>query len=136
MSGGQLFRSTLVSGIEQLVTNAIARHHDAHLGASTPVLDAVVIANMVSKNILMGLGAQGFNLSVDRECVPHLDLAFTRFARVCLQTDIVARTPGHKQFRSGRRRPFADELAAAFARSLRNREPEPGTLNRNPEHEP
>ena len=31
-----------------LVTDAIARHHDAHLGVSTPVLDAVVIANMVA----------------------------------------------------------------------------------------
>jgi hypothetical protein len=36
---------------------------------STPVLDAVVIANMVAKNIGMGLGAEGFNLSVDSECV-------------------------------------------------------------------
>jgi putative nucleotidyltransferase with HDIG domain len=69
------------------VTDAIARHHDAHLGASTPVLDAVVIANMVAKNIGMGLGAEGFNLAVDSECVRRLGLDFTRFARVCLQTD-------------------------------------------------
>ena len=70
-----------------VVTDAIARHHDAHLGASTPVLDAVVIANMVAKNIGMGLGAEGFNLTVDSECVHRLGLDFTRFARVCLQTD-------------------------------------------------
>ena len=71
----------------EVVTDAIARHHDAHLGASNPVLDAVVIANMVAKNIGMGLGAEGFNLAVDRECVRRLGLDFTRFARVCLQTD-------------------------------------------------
>jgi putative nucleotidyltransferase with HDIG domain len=70
-----------------VVTDAIARHHDAHLGASTPVLDAVVIANMVAKNIGTGLGAEGFNLTVDSQCVHRLGLDFTRFARVCLQTD-------------------------------------------------
>ena len=70
-----------------VVTDAIARHHDPRLGESTPVLDAVVIANMVAKNIGMGLGAEGFNLSVDSECVRRLGLDFTRFARVCLQTD-------------------------------------------------
>ena len=70
-----------------VVTDAIARHHDPHLGTSTPVLDAVVIANMVAKNIGMGLGAEGFNLAVDSECVNRLGLDFTRFARVCLQTD-------------------------------------------------
>jgi putative nucleotidyltransferase with HDIG domain len=70
-----------------VVTDAIARHHDPRLGESTPVLDAVVIANMVAKNIGMGLGAEGFNLSVDSECVRRLGLDFTRFARVCLHTD-------------------------------------------------
>ena len=49
--------------------------------------DAVVIANMVAKNIGTGLGAEGFNLAVDSECVNRLGLDFTRFARVCLQTD-------------------------------------------------
>jgi putative nucleotidyltransferase with HDIG domain len=70
-----------------VVTDAIARHHDADLGASTPVLDAVVIANMVAKNIGVGLGAEGFNLAVDSACVDRLGLDFTRFARLCLQTD-------------------------------------------------
>jgi putative nucleotidyltransferase with HDIG domain len=70
------------------VTDAIARHHDRQLGHSTPVLDAVVIANLVAKNIGMGLGAEGFNLTVDSGCVRRLGLDFTRFARICLQTDI------------------------------------------------
>jgi putative nucleotidyltransferase with HDIG domain len=85
-----------------VVTDAIARHHDADLGASTPVLDAVVIANMVAKNIGVGLGAEGFNLAVDSACVDRLGLDFTRFARVCLQTDTwlqelkAATTPSNK----------------------------------------
>jgi putative nucleotidyltransferase with HDIG domain len=70
-----------------VVTDAIARHHDPDLGASSPVLDAVVIANMVAKNIGAGLGAEGFNLSVDRACLGRLGIDFTRFARICLQTD-------------------------------------------------
>jgi putative nucleotidyltransferase with HDIG domain len=69
------------------VTDAIARHHDRQLGPSTPVLDAVVIANLVSKSIGVGLGAEGFNLTVDSECVRRLGLDFTKFARICLQTD-------------------------------------------------
>jgi putative nucleotidyltransferase with HDIG domain len=70
------------------VTDAIARHHDRQLGTSTPVLDAVVIANLVAKNIGVGLGAEGFNLAVDSGCVRRLGLDFTRFARICLQTDM------------------------------------------------
>ena len=69
------------------VTDAIARHHDKDLGRSTPVLDAVVIANVVAKNIGVGLGAEGFNLAVDNGCVQRLGLDFTRFARICLHTD-------------------------------------------------
>ncbi|HLG54907.1 MAG TPA: HDOD domain-containing protein [Vicinamibacterales bacterium] len=70
-----------------LVTDAIARHHDDELGESTPVLDAVVIANMVAKNIGAGLGAEGFNLTIDGACVRRFGLDFTRFARICLLTD-------------------------------------------------
>ena len=71
----------------EIVTDAIARHHARDLGNSTPVLDAVVIANVVAKNIGAGLGAEGFNLTVDSECVRRLGLDFTKFARICLQTD-------------------------------------------------
>jgi putative nucleotidyltransferase with HDIG domain len=71
----------------EVVTDAIRRHHDKELGRSTPVLDAVVIANMVAKNIGAGLGAEGFNLTVDHGAVTRLGIDFTRFARICLQTD-------------------------------------------------
>jgi len=69
------------------VTEAIARHHDRIVGESTPILDAVVVANLVAKNIGVGLGAEGFNLTVDSGCVRRLGLDFTRFARICLHTD-------------------------------------------------
>lgn len=70
------------------VTDAIARHHDRILGESTPILDAVIIANLVAKNIGVGLGAEGFNLTVDSGCVRRLGLDFAKFARICLQTDM------------------------------------------------
>ena len=70
------------------VTDAIARHHDRQLGQSTRVLDAVVIANLVAKNIGVGLGAEGFNLTVDSGSVRRFGLDFTKFARICLQTDM------------------------------------------------
>ena len=34
------------------------------------------------------LGAMGFNLTVDSGCVRRLGLDFTKFARICLQTDM------------------------------------------------
>jgi len=69
------------------VTDAIARHHDKEIARSTPILDAIVIANVVAKNIGAGLGAEGFNLTIDSGCVHRLGLDFAKFARICLQTD-------------------------------------------------
>ena len=37
---------------------------------------AVIALMMVAKNIGMGLGAEGFRLSVDSECVRRLELDF------------------------------------------------------------
>jgi len=42
---------------------------------------------MAAKHVGTGLGAEGFNLSVDEGPVRRLGLDFTRFARICLQTD-------------------------------------------------
>jgi putative nucleotidyltransferase with HDIG domain len=69
-----------------LITDAIERHHDAELQDSTPVLDAVVTANLVAKTIGMGLGAEGLNLKVDMSCPRRLGLDFESFSRVCVQT--------------------------------------------------
>jgi putative nucleotidyltransferase with HDIG domain len=69
------------------ITDAIARHHDTDLGRSTPVLDAVVIANVVAKNIGIEPGAEEFNLNVDSGCVERLGLEVSKFAQICLLTD-------------------------------------------------
>jgi putative nucleotidyltransferase with HDIG domain len=68
------------------ITEAIERHHDAELKESTPVIDAVVTANLVAKTIGMGLGAEGLNLRVDMSCPRRLGLDFESFSRVCVQT--------------------------------------------------
>jgi putative nucleotidyltransferase with HDIG domain len=70
------------------ITDAIERHHDAELPESTPVLDAVVTANLVAKTIGVGLGMEGMNLHVDMECPQRLGLDFESFGRVCIQTTI------------------------------------------------
>jgi putative nucleotidyltransferase with HDIG domain len=68
------------------ITEAIERHHDAELRESNPLIDAVVTANLVSKTIGMGLGAEGLNLRVDMSCPRRLGLDFEGFSRVCVQT--------------------------------------------------
>ena len=71
----------------ELIADAIGRHHDVPLGASTPVLDAVVVANLAAKTVGVGLGAEGFNFGVDGPCAARLELDFRSFARVCLRAD-------------------------------------------------
>jgi putative nucleotidyltransferase with HDIG domain len=70
----------------EAITDAIERHHDPELQDSTPVIDAVVTANLVAKTIGMGLGAEGLNLRVDMSCPRRLGLDFESFSRVCVQT--------------------------------------------------
>jgi putative nucleotidyltransferase with HDIG domain len=69
-----------------VITDAIARHHDPELHESNAVIDAVVTANLVSKTIGLGLGAEGLNLRVDMGCPKRLGLDFESFSRVCVQT--------------------------------------------------
>lgn len=69
------------------ITDAIRRHHTADLGESTPVLDAVIVANLVAKTLEVGLGAEGLNFPVDAQVFRRLAIDFTTFGRVCLQTD-------------------------------------------------
>ena len=121
------------------VADAIARHHDRQLGRSTPVLDAVVIANMVAKNIGVGLGAEGFNLTVDSECVRRLGLDFTKFARICLQTDTWLRELRDAQkdsrprleraaFSGTRRKPIAEDAEERRTAEATGRPPALGRL--------
>jgi putative nucleotidyltransferase with HDIG domain len=45
-------------GFPENVTDAIQRHHDCPLEDSHPVLDTVVVANLVAKTLAAGLGAE------------------------------------------------------------------------------
>lgn len=69
------------------ITDAIRRHHSPPFDPSSPVLDAVVIANVVAKTIETGLGAEGLNFAVDPGSYQRLGVDFATFGRVCLQTD-------------------------------------------------
>lgn len=81
--GGEIARHW---GFPDEIREAISRHHDDPLEDSTPLLDAVVIANMVAKVLGTGLGAEGLDIRVDRKCRDRLKLDFQGFSRVCLQT--------------------------------------------------
>jgi len=68
------------------VAFAIRHHHDRDLEASSAVLDAVVLANLVAKTVGTGLGAEGLNFSLDTSCHQRLGLTFDAFGRICLAT--------------------------------------------------
>lgn len=68
------------------VAFAIRHHHDRDLAGSSPVLDAVVLANLVAKTVGTGLGAEGLNFTVDASCHRRLGLTFESFGRICLAT--------------------------------------------------
>lgn len=68
------------------VTLAIECHHRSPLPDVSRVLDAVALANLVAKVIGVGLGAEGFNFSLDSVCGKRLGVDFTIFGRACLQT--------------------------------------------------
>jgi putative nucleotidyltransferase with HDIG domain len=80
------------------ITDAIERHHDAVLEHPTPVIDAVITANLVAKTIGVGLGGEGLNLRIDMSCPRRLGLDFESFSRVCILTttwlDEIRRTHG------------------------------------------
>jgi len=69
------------------VARAVEFHHQVPLKSPDPVLDAVMLANLVSKSIGIGLGSAGMNLKVDyagsRE---RLGLSLEGFERACAQT--------------------------------------------------
>jgi|APIni6443716594_1056825.scaffolds.fasta_scaffold90627_2 HD-like signal output (HDOD) protein len=81
--GGQIARHW---GFPVDIQEAISRHHESPLADSTPVLDAVVVANLAAKAIGTGLGAEGMDMRVDERCQQRLKLNFSGFARVCVQT--------------------------------------------------
>jgi putative nucleotidyltransferase with HDIG domain len=68
------------------VAFAIRHHHDSDAGAESPVLDTVVLANIVAKMVGAGLGAEGLNFSVNPSVHKRLGVTFELVARLCLTT--------------------------------------------------
>lgn len=65
------------------ITHVIARHHTVPVVEASPLLDAVMVANMVAKTIGAGLGAECVNLPNDPEVLRRLGMGFPDFSRLC-----------------------------------------------------
>ena len=70
---------------EPIVT-AIECHHRIPVEEPTPLLDAVMLANLATKCAGVGLGAEGLNLQADYGALKRLGLGFDAFCRVCADT--------------------------------------------------
>ncbi len=70
-------------GFPKEIILAIERHHDFEIIESQPVLDTVVMSNLVAKTLATGLGAEGMNLWIDHRCPSRLNLDFKGFCLVC-----------------------------------------------------
>ena len=70
------------------IVHAIERHHDAPVLEPTPMLDGVMLANLVAKTLGTGLGAEGMNFESDPECWRRQGVTFARFCRVCARTSL------------------------------------------------
>ncbi len=68
------------------VTEAIAMHHTVPVPDPTPLMDTVMLSNMVAKTMGIGLGAEGLNLEVDSGILKRLGFDFNEFARICSRT--------------------------------------------------
>ena len=79
------------------VAFAIGHHHDTEPQES-PLLDTVILANIVAKMCGAGLGAEGLNFTASPLIHQRLNMNFDAFARICLTTqdavrDLVAENP-------------------------------------------
>jgi putative nucleotidyltransferase with HDIG domain len=68
------------------ITDAIAKHHTVPIVDPTPMLDTLMLSNMVAKTIGVGLGAEGLNLEVDGGILRRMGFRFDDFARICSRT--------------------------------------------------
>jgi putative nucleotidyltransferase with HDIG domain len=73
-------------GFPEPVTYAIEYHHSPAPEPS-PVLDVVIMANLVAKTLATGLGAEGMNFTVDEGCRKRLQLDFNSFCRICARVE-------------------------------------------------
>lgn len=65
---------------------AIEKHHEVPIKEPTPMMDTVQLANLVAKNLGVGLGAEGMNFKFDLATPDRLDLDCADFAKICRQT--------------------------------------------------
>jgi putative nucleotidyltransferase with HDIG domain len=71
----------------EAITVAIEQHHSSAEADPTPMLDAVILANLAAKAAGVGLGAEGLNLRVDANgSRERLGLTLEGFERACAQT--------------------------------------------------
>jgi putative nucleotidyltransferase with HDIG domain len=71
------------------ITLAIELHHTAIPGGKGLILDAVMLANFAAKSIGIGLGAEGFNMSMDYSGSRiRMGLSIDGFERACAQGSI------------------------------------------------
>ena len=79
-------------GFPEAIGRGIAHHHDTPLPVEDPLLDAVVVANLVAKTIGVGLGAEGMGLEIDLAASRRLGLDYIGFCQVCSRTAEAAQT--------------------------------------------
>jgi putative nucleotidyltransferase with HDIG domain len=72
----------------EAITRTVEQHHSVPLPDPTPMMDAVMMANLVTKTLGVGLGAEGMNFSTDFEAVRRLGLTYSAFCRVCARTSM------------------------------------------------
>jgi putative nucleotidyltransferase with HDIG domain len=68
------------------VVHAIEFHHGPVPAMASPVLDGVIVGNLVAKTLGAGLGAEGMNFEVDPTLPARQGLDLATFCRVCAGT--------------------------------------------------
>jgi len=70
----------------EAIAKAIEGHHEVPIKKPTPMGDTVQLANLVAKNLGVGLGAEGMNFKFDLATPDRLGLDCADFAAICRQT--------------------------------------------------
>ncbi len=68
------------------VVQALELHHGPKPAEPSPVLDGVMLGNLVAKTLGAGLGAEGMNFEVDPDLPARQGLDLVTFCRVCART--------------------------------------------------
>ena len=75
-------------GFPDLLVEVIEQHHSDPVENPSPLLDAVMVANHVSKTIGVGLGAQGMNVNLDPASLERLGLGYEDYCRITAETAV------------------------------------------------